>query len=185
MKTTILAITALMILSALAGSTVRYSGPEAPKLISVQTPTEKSIKEDVKHEQRIKAYRRASRIAAQVYRNNGCKTTFADITGQTAVDYGLSPRVLAALVFVESSCNPNAVSGRDSIGLAQINPKIWKYKRADLKNPQHNLEIGAGILASYIHRYGLVEGLHAYNGFGNLTSEYSTKVLIAAGLMAA
>jgi soluble lytic murein transglycosylase-like protein len=158
------------------------AGPDAPKPISIQAPTEQTIKEGVKHEQRVKAYRHAGRIAAQVYRHNGCKATYSDITGQVAVDYGLSPRLLAALVFVESSCNPNAVSGRDSVGLTQINPKYHHYKRAELKNPQRSLEIGASILSAYVHRYGLVKGLHAYNGFGNPTNSYANKVLAAAGL---
>jgi hypothetical protein len=42
--------------------------------------------------------------------------------------------------------------------------------------------VGASILASYVHRYGLKEGLHRYNGLGNPSSEYSDKVLIVAGI---
>jgi hypothetical protein len=60
---------------------------------------------------------------------------------------------------------------------------VWHYSQEELKNPNRNLEIGASILASYVRRYGLKEGLHAYNGFGNRTDEYSTKVLTAAGIL--
>jgi soluble lytic murein transglycosylase-like protein len=186
MKTTIVLATMLMISSALAGSMVRYEVPEAPKPVSVQRLTEGSIKDEFKLEwnQRRQQRRISQSVAsaAAVYRRLGCRTTYADATGRIALEYGLPPRVLAAVVFVESSCNPNAVSTRESIGLAQINCKVWKHKKTELRDPQRNLEIGAGILAGYIRRYGLVEGLHAYNGFGNPTSEYSNKVLTAAGI---
>lgn len=40
---------------------------------------------------------------------------------------------------------------------------------------------GSKILAGYVRRYGLREGLHAYNGFGDPTSAYPDKVLLVAG----
>jgi hypothetical protein len=156
-------------------------GTDAPRPIQLHLLTEGDIKEQVRQDRLKKAYARASRIAATVYRQNGCRATFADLTGRYAVDLGISPRILAALVFVESSCNPNVVSTRDSVGLTQVNPKVWKYSRKTLKDPETNLKIGATILARYIRQYGLVEGLHAYNGFGDPTDSYSTKVLVAAG----
>ena len=172
------------LLSALVMFGLQYGvldAPAPPEPISVSIPTESSIKEEVKIERRAKAYQAASRIAAQVYRRNGCGPTYAEATGRVAVDYGLSPRILAALVFVESSCNPNAMSD-SSVGLTQVNAKVWKHSRKELKNPEINLRIGAGILASNVHKYGLVKGLHAYNGFGDETDFYSNKILTAAGL---
>jgi hypothetical protein len=155
---------------------------QIPKPVSVQMPTEKSIVEGIKHDQREKQYRRAAVAAGVVYHQNGCRSTFAVETGRVAVDYGISPRVLAALVFVESSCNPNAISGRKSVGLTQVNPQVWRYKRVELMSPERNLQIGASILASYVQRFGLKEGLHHYNGLGNPSDEYAMKVLAAAGL---
>jgi soluble lytic murein transglycosylase-like protein len=182
MKTTIVAASLLMILSALAGSIVRYGKPDAPKPISVRILTEKDIKEGFKHDQKRKQIQRSIKAAEIVYRRNGCHPTYAEATGRIAIEYNIPARLLAAVVFVESSCNPNAVSDRYSVGLLQINPKYHHYSRAELKDPQRNLEIGASILAKYIRLFGLVEGLHAYNGFGNPTAEYSTKVLTAAGI---
>jgi soluble lytic murein transglycosylase-like protein len=182
MKTTIVAASLLMILSALAGSIVRYGEPDAPKPISVRILAEKDIKEGFKHDQKRKQIQRSIKIARLVYRQLGCRPTYAEATGRIAVEYNLPARLLAAVVFVESSCNPNAVSDRYSVGLTQVNPKYHRYTRAELKDPQRNLEIGASILSTYIRRYGLIEGLHAYNGFGNPTDEYSTKVLVAAGM---
>jgi soluble lytic murein transglycosylase-like protein len=173
----------ILILSASMAFAQRFINPEVPKTIQVKAPTEQSIREDMRHEQRLRQYKSASIAASKVYSKNGCKPGLADITGQIAVEQGVSARVLAALVFIESSCNPNAVSHRDGVGLTQVNSKVWHYSLAELKNPNRNLEIGASILASYVRRYGLKEGLHAYNGFGNHSDEYSNKVLTAAGLM--
>lgn len=182
MKTTIVAASMLIVLSALAGSIVRYGEPEEPKPISVRILSEEDIREGFKRDQKRKQIQQSIKAASAVYRRIGCRGTYAEATGRIAVEYGISARLLAAVVFVESSCNPNAVSDRYSVGLTQINPKFHHYSRAELKDPQRNLEIGASILARYITKYGLVEGLHAYNGFGNPTDEYSTKVLTAAGM---
>src|SRR5271157_6339545 len=182
MKTAVLLL--ILILSALTGSVAHYMEPAVPTPISVQAPTERSIKEEVKIERKQRQYRQASQTAARVYRRLGCRATYADATGRIAVDFGLSPRLLAGLVFVESSCNPNATDHRGSIGLMQVNTKTWKYTKNQLKDPESNLRIGSSILSTYIHRYGLVKGLHAYNGFGIHTEVYSTKVLVAAGLAA-
>lgn len=175
-------ITSVLILSASMAFAQHFISPEVPK-IRVKAPTEQSVREDMRHEQRLRQYKSASAAASKVYRKNGCKSGLADITGQIAVEQGVSARVLAALVFVESSCNPNAVSRRDGVGLTQVNSKVWHYSQVELKNPNRNLEIGASILASYVRRYGLREGLHAYNGFGNHTNSYAEKVLTAAGIL--
>ena len=158
-----------------------YDEP-SPRQISVQMPTEQSIQEGIKLEQKYNDYNQAIRIARQTYRRNGCNGDFADATGRVAVDLRISPRVLSALVFVESSCNPNAVSGRRSVGLTQINPLVWKYTQAELRDPEINLRIGATILSAYVRKFGLIEGLHHYNGLGNPTNSYAEKVLTAAGL---
>jgi soluble lytic murein transglycosylase-like protein len=156
--------------------------PPIPGAIKVSAPTEQTIKEEMKREQKEKQYKRAIAAARMVYRNNRCRAIFAEATGRVAVDYGLSPRLLAGLVFVESSCNPNAVSGQKSVGLTQVNPVVWKFKNDELLDPEKNLRIGASILSAYIRKFGLVEGLHHYNGMGGKAGDYSTKVLSAAGL---
>lgn len=157
--------------------------PDAPEPISVSAPTEVSIKEEVKSERQEKAIKQATKAAKQVYRKSSHCRGLGELTGRAAVEYGISPRLLAAVVFVESSCNPNAVSGRNSVGLTQVNPKVWGHRR-DLKDPEVNLRIGASILASYTRRFGLVEGLHHYNGYSEVHGhEYVNKVLTAAGLV--
>ena len=155
---------------------------EPPSAIRAQVPTEANIKEQLRQERLEKQYKRAARIAAVIYKANGCRTTYADLTGRFAVDYGINPRILAALVYVESSCRPNAVSGRDSVGLTQVNPRVWKYSRKALLDPENNMKIGAGILAGYVRQFGLIEGLHHYNGMGDVTEGYAQRIFDAAGM---
>lgn len=153
-----------------------------PPPIKVIAPTEQSIKEDIRRERLEKQYHKAAIAARAVYRRVGCRQTFSDSTGRVAVDFGISPRILAALVFIESSCNPSAGYRQASVGLTAVNTTVWKYSKQELLNPNRNLEIGASILAPYIHKYGLIEGLHHYNGMKDPTDSYSTKVLTAAGI---
>jgi hypothetical protein len=159
----------------------KYGSPPSPKTPSVVRMTETSIREDYKIEDRQKRLRRATSEAEKVYRRHGCGSKYAAFTGQAAIDYGLLPKLLAALVYVESSCRPNARDGFGSVGLTQVNPKVWGHK-AQLQDPETNIRIGAKILAGYVSRFGLVEGLHRYNGYSEVHEHiYVKKVLTAAG----
>src|ERR1700731_2299465 len=171
----------ILILSASMALAQHFINLEAPEPIQVKAPTEQSIREELKREQRLRQYKSASIAASQVYKRQGCGTSLAEPTGRIAVEQNVSPRLLAAVVFVESSCNPNAISKRGDVGLMQVNP-IWHYSQAELKNPERNLYIGASILKTYLHRYGLREGLHAYNSLNGPENEYSEKVLTIAGI---
>lgn len=160
-----------------------FQAPEAPKPKPIVPVTAAQIKEGVRIEQRTKAYQRATRTVVRTLQKNGCSVRYANLIGITAVDYGLPPNLLAAVVFVESGCRAGAVSGRNSIGLMQVNPKVWGH-RNELKDPERNLRIGASILASYVRRFGIIEGLHHYNGYSEVHGhEYVNKVL-AAGQIA-
>lgn len=155
-----------------------WAGPSAPKPIKVTPLTETQIKKGIEDERTERKIKRAIATARMVYRDLHCGDRYSEITGRTAYEYGLSPRVLAAVVFVESSCRPDAISGRESVGLMQINYRVWGH-REELKDPVKNIQIGAKILKTYINRYGLIEGLHAYNGFGIKENTYAEKVLAA------
>lgn len=155
------------------------------KPVAIVPFTETQIMEQLKDERaeanRNKAISRAIAAARMVFRANGCRDTYSDLTGRTAYEYRLPARLLAAVVYVESSCNPRAVSGSNSIGLLQVNPRVWGHK-AELKDPVSNMRIGASILKQYVARYGIREGLHHYNGLGDPTDTYSNKVLAAGGI---
>lgn len=157
--------------------------------IAVEPPTanaiealKTNIRMDIERKFQEKRYEKAAIIARLVYRHNHINPALAELTGRVAVDTGISPRILAALVFVESSGRANALSpDRRSVGLTQVNTRVWHYTQAQLLKPEANLRIGASILAAYVHRYGLLEGLHHYNGLGNPTNEYALHVLAVAG----
>lgn len=161
----------------------------APPPIKAVAPTEAQIKEQIVRERREREVTRRierSVIAARtVYRAVGCRLAERNglslLTGRTAYEYGISARLLAAVIFVESSCNSQAVSGKDSIGLLQVNPKVWGH-RDQLTDPEFNIHLGTRILSNYIHRYGLVEGLHRYNGLGDASDNYARRVLAAGAI---
>jgi soluble lytic murein transglycosylase-like protein len=126
-------------------------------------------------------YRRALREAIHVFERNHVTSQYASLVAESSLAYSIRPRVLAALIVVESHGDPHAISARGAVGLTQIRPELWNSRRADLLVPEKNVPKGAEILAEYTKRYGLREGLHAYNGFGNAASDYAEKVLQTAG----
>src|SRR5208282_3755008 len=115
------------------------------------------------------------------YRENGCRVDYAELTGKFAVDLGISSRILAGLIFIESSCRPNVESKTHDVGLMQVHYTLYRqYTKDQLRDPELNMKVGCGILKGYIKQYGLVEGLHRYNGLGDKTDAYATKVFTAA-----
>jgi soluble lytic murein transglycosylase-like protein len=82
--------------------------------------------------------------------------------------YGLSRKVLKALVKVESAYNPKAVSPVGARGIAQVMPT--NAKRCGLPDPDHlwdattNLRCGAQILREELDQHGNLErALTVYN----------------------
>ena len=97
-------------------------------------------------------------------------------------DEHVSPDVLTALIVVESSANPKAVSSKGAVGLTQVMPHIWKYDKKTLKNPYKNIEAGSSILRYYVKTHGLKGGLSAYNcGQKRGSLRYASKVMKIAG----
>ncbi len=93
--------------------------------------------------------------------------------------YDLDPELIASIINVESSFNPNSVSNRGAIGLMQILPSTaeWvcnkigrEFDEKDLYDPSVNIQIG-GYYISYLLNYFSDESLAlcAYNaGMGNV-----------------
>lgn len=170
----------------LAGAYVLITDPgPAPKIVSARAFTSEEIKLQMEREKLQIKYDAAENLAAHVLRRHGCEDEFAEIIGHAAVDTGLSPRLVAAVAIVESTCNPRARSKEGAVGLMQVVPKVWHYEVSDLLDPAFNVTHGARILASYVRRFGLEEGLHHYNGMGvgceACDGEYVGKVLRTAG----
>ncbi len=88
---------------------------------------------------------------------------WAPAIAEAARRHGLDPRLLAALVWVESSFRPDAVSPAGAVGLTQLMPATAAGLGVDPHDPLENLEGGARYLAAQIRRFGSVElGLAVY-----------------------
>jgi soluble lytic murein transglycosylase-like protein len=122
-------------------------------------------------------YASAEREVDQIFRAYGCSSRYAATVGKAAVDNHLPARVVGSLVYVESSCNPEAISPRGAVGLMQINQRVWHLSRRELQDPETNVRIGTAIFHRYVKESGLREGLHRYNGLGDPSDDYSNRVL--------
>jgi soluble lytic murein transglycosylase-like protein len=107
-----------------------------------------------------------------------------------AREYGFNPSLIHALVEVESGKKADIISNKGAIGLMQVVPR-WHLKSCGLKSakelmtPFKNLDCGLGYLRSNVDKYGLFNGLKAYNGgarclkrnCGKENLEYPHKIL--------
>lgn len=102
-----------------------------------------------------------------------------------AKENGLDPKLVKAVIKVESEWNPRAVSKKGALGLMQVMPATAKdfgmpNKPEDLFNPIQNVNTGCRILKGYILRTGGVkEGLNRYSGGGG--KPYYDRVMKAMG----
>lgn len=82
-----------------------------------------------------------------------------------AARYGVSPSLLAALVWQESRWHPAAVSTKGAVGLTQLMPGTARALAVDARDPAANLDGGAHYLRQMLDTFdGDVErALAAYN----------------------
>lgn len=133
--------------------------------------TEKQIQEEI-----------AAEEARKVLSGQSCPADVPLLAAKASLKNGISVRVVAADIRVESSCNPRAVSKAGAVGLMQINRHIWKTGK-NLFNHEANIELGTKILAENTHRYGLRNGLRRYFGVtegSDASDKYAAKVLLVA-----
>ena len=96
---------------------------------------------------------------------------FVDLAYRTAKDMKMDPWLLLAVMSVESSLNPQAMSNRGAQGLMQVLTRVHADKFAPFGgvsaafDPLVNIRVGARILREYIERDGSIEGaLKSYVG---------------------
>lgn len=85
----------------------------------------------------------------------------------------LDPKLVAAVIVVESNGNPLAISGAKAIGLMQIHLPTWSqmvdFTEKNPFDPETNIDIGTTILADYIRNNRDLKGaLTAYEGVGSV-----------------
>lgn len=109
-----------------------------------------------------------------------------------AARFGLDPRLLASVAWVESRWRPDAVGGHQSSGLMQIIPSTaasiaaaMGLEQYDIFDPYTNLSMGAWYLQSLYQAYGgWPQALAAYNGGPSAAQEgedhpYTQRVMAA------
>jgi soluble lytic murein transglycosylase-like protein len=96
------------------------------------------------------------------------------IAVEIGAELKVDPLLLIAIMAVESSFNPYAVSGYGATGLMQVVPRFHENKLTTyggeeaLWDPRTNIRVGAEILVEYIRWSGITElGLQRYNGAAN------------------
>jgi hypothetical protein len=115
---------------------------------------------------------------------------YRDLVTKTANKYGVEPRVVSALIQVESAYHSRAVSPKGARGLMQLMPATGRqYGALDLFDPKVNLEAGVQHLKKLLARYDLPLALAAYNAgeaavdrFGGIppfreTQDYVSRIL--------
>jgi soluble lytic murein transglycosylase-like protein len=94
---------------------------------------------------------------------------------QSAQKYGISPSLIKAVMEVESSGNPSAVSKAGAMGLMQLMPSsASSLGVTDPFNPEQNIDGGAHELANLLSQYnGNVDlALAAYNAGPGAVNKY-------------
>jgi|GEM_PF-2006541 len=106
-------------------------------------------------------------------------SAFDPIINEMGQKYGIDPRIIKAVIQVESGFHPEAVSPRGAMGLMQLMPEIAKrYGVRNAFDPKENIEGGTHYLSDLIKRYNgnLELALAAYN-----SSEDTVDSLLAKG----
>jgi len=80
---------------------------------------------------------------------------------RAAEQNGIDPALLKAIIWVESSCDPYAVSSKGAQGLMQLMPRFHPLKNPFL--PKENITRGAEYLAQLLQRFSHEEAVAAYN----------------------
>lgn len=91
-----------------------------------------------------------------------------DYIAETAESYDISPKLVKAIIEVESGGNTNAIGDDgNSLGLMQIQPRYHAQRLKEgesLLDPKVNVRVGCEILSEIMDKYGtLEEALTVYN----------------------
>ena len=102
---------------------------------------------------------------------------FGALIYEVAARYSLNPHLVAAVVRVESSFNPRALSRKGACGLMQLLPETARrfgLRRKDLFDPAKNLDAGARYLKWLADRFGQDPALvlAAYNAGEGAVQRY-------------
>nr|WP_088178495.1 lytic transglycosylase domain-containing protein [Methyloversatilis thermotolerans] len=99
---------------------------------------------------------------------------FSSQIEMAAREGGIDPELLHAVVQAESAYNPQAVSPKGALGLAQLMPSTaLQYGVRDAMKPADNLKAGARHLRDLLDEFGSLElALSAYNAGAGAVRRY-------------
>jgi soluble lytic murein transglycosylase-like protein len=127
-----------------------------------------------------RAYDSARQVLKQTQRPLVEQERYALTIARRAVEKGLNPAVVSAIVVVESGGNPLTVSPSGDLGLMQVNARIhashFDFEKRNLLNPEENIDVGTTILKTMADRHGSEKAIQAYNGLLPEKREYSVRV---------
>lgn len=89
---------------------------------------------------------------------------YAGIIEEASERHGVDPRIVHALIEIESGYRPDATSPKGAAGLMQLMPAtVTRYAVADPFDPEDNVNAGTHYLRSLLDEFGLRAALAAYN----------------------
>jgi soluble lytic murein transglycosylase-like protein len=89
---------------------------------------------------------------------------FRETIAAAAATYGVDPDLVRAVIEVESSYEPRAVSAKGAMGLMQLMPATARqYGLTDPFDPSANIDAGTRHLKTLLDRYDVSLALAAYN----------------------
>jgi len=155
----------------------------APSTISIMSGRKIGLANFVSEEQ----LKQEKIVHATLYKHSGIKpeqiNRLTKIIVRNAQNKKLDPKLVAAIIVVESHGNPTAISEAKSVGLMQVHVPTWggviDFTERNPFDPEVNIDLGTTILAEYLKRYkDLDTALAAYEGTHDPEmSEYLTKVM--------
>lgn len=89
---------------------------------------------------------------------------YSDLIDNLSATHGVDPRLVRAVIQVESGYEPRARSRKGAVGLMQVMPATGRqYGARNLYDPRTNLDTGIRHLKSLLQRFELSIALAAYN----------------------
>ena len=98
---------------------------------------------------------------------------FATLINTVALEHGVDPVLVHAVVRAESNYQPGARSQRGARGLMQVMPTTGaEFGVRNLYDPRANLQAGVGYLKSLLEKFALPQALAAYNAGPEVVRRY-------------
>ncbi len=118
---------------------------------------DKSLITDIKADEFPEVEESAAVVAA-------IQSSHADLIETVALQHGVDPELVHAVVQAESNYDSHAKSPVGARGLMQVMPKTARdFGIKDLYDPQNNLEAGVQYLKFLLERFELPRAIAAYN----------------------